>query len=170
MDAGKPTTLKTILDALRAKLVTVTGIAQEYIIPTLSEDWFTPGGLADQFILLSKFAGQEVSSVTDGAGVAGKMWNATLDLVLLSRLDTDFAGGDYNRLADASYGLLAKWGDILVAMEQWMPDDGGSPAWGLLAQPARTFGFQIAPRSFKAASGWVQIRTKLHIPFIQQLS
>lgn len=170
MNVGKPTRLETILDSLTTRLNAITGVPVEYIIPTLSEDWFAPGGLSDKYILITNFAGQEIPGPTDGAGTAGKLWNGSAEVVVVTRLDTDTPGSDKNRLRDSSFGLLAQWQKMLKALDQWMPDDGGAPAQGLLFQPSRTFGFVIRPRNYKSTNGWVQIRTRVHLPFVQDLS
>jgi hypothetical protein len=170
MNAGKPTRLETLIPLLVTKLAAGTSIPAEYIFPTLSEEWFEEGGLSDKYLMISNFAGQEVESVTTGAGVDGKFWNATLDVSLLARLDTDTPGKDLNRLTDATFGLLATWQKVLKSLDQWFPDDGGAPAWGLLLQPARTLGYTIRPRSFKKTGGWCQMRTRVHMPFRQDLS
>jgi hypothetical protein len=170
MNAGKPTSLDVLIPLLAAQISTFTGITTDYIFPTLSEDWFEPGGLSDKYVMLSNFAGQELEGVTTGGGTATKFWNSTLDVSLVVRLDTDTPGRDFNRLTSATLGLLPLWRSLLKGLEQWFPDDGGAPAQGLLLQPARTFGYAVRPRNFKKAGGWAQIRTKLHMPFVQDLS
>jgi hypothetical protein len=166
----KATTLDELIPLLVTRISTFTGITPDYIVPTLAERHFEPGGYSDKFVLISGFSGTDYEGETTGAGLAAKWWNAVLDVVMLCRVDLDTPGRDTQRLTSATYGLLPKWRTLLKGLDQWYPDDGGTPALGLLIQPARTLGFSISERETTSTNGWVQIRTKLHMPFWQDLN
>jgi hypothetical protein len=52
----------------------------------------------------------------------------------------------------------------------WAPDDGGTPAQGLLMDPARLGPWSIRDRNFRDTNGWVEVRTTLLFNFLQDLS
>lgn len=172
MGQGKPTTLENILTLMVARIASEASINIEYIIPTLSEDYFDPGigGLADRYVLISNFSGGVMDGTLTGGGNDAHIWNMVCDVTLFSRLDIDEGGKDYQRLVAASFGVLPKWRLLLKGMNQWNPDDGGAPALGWLAQPARVLSFSITPKKYPRRNGWVQLRSKVQIVFRQDLS
>lgn len=168
MDNGKPTTLVELLPLLRAAVAAGTGINQEYVIPTLDESFFEPGGEAEKYVLLgADMTGQAIDGWYTGGGNQALAWMVEMDLALVARLDVDKAGRDLQRLVEANKGLLAEWRELLKSVSQWNPTSSGQ---GLLIQPARTTQFKIGRRRARSSIGWVQIRTRLSFGFLQDMS
>lgn len=167
---GKTTNYEEVLAALITQINSVTSIATNNIIPTLSEAFWEPDGLADTFVLISNFQGQIVQNLQTGGGTNSILWNTQQDIVLVKRLDIDTPGSDYNRLTKQTLGLLDTWQVLLKAIEQWNPTSGVVDPTGILAEPGRCYGFQIKPRPMGRAGGWVQVRTKYQMVFNQDMS
>lgn len=170
MNAGKPTTLEAIIKAMVERITDQTPIAREYIIPTLSEDWFDPGGLSDVFVLISDFSGVQNSPMMTGGGNEAFEWDASCKVTLFSRLDIDSPGADTQRLVNESYGLLGTWRKIQKALNQWLPDDGELVPQAILAAPARCVGYSVNQRQFRNSHGWCAISTTVRFPFIQDMT
>lgn len=168
MTNGEPTTLDELLPLLTTQVATGISLDPAYVIPTLAEDFWAPSGLSDRYVLLSNFSGVALEGWVTGGGNAALAWMAELDVVLVNRLDIDSPGRDYQRLVNATLGLLPKWKTALMALSQWNPVAANGR--GLLIQPARTLSFGVKNKKYPAAGGWIQIRTRLSLPFLQKLT
>jgi hypothetical protein len=170
MTFGKATRLEVLIPKLVTQIASVTGISPHYVFPTLAENQFQVGGPSDRYVLVTNFAGVPGEPLVTGGGELATSFATRCELVMYARLDVDQAGRDTRRLVDASLGLLAEWRLLLRAAQMWAPDDGGSPAQGLLMQPARVGNWLIRGKLVPDSNGWVQLRTTLDFVFLQDLS
>lgn len=151
---GRATTLEEILAAITDRLVSACAYDQSQVFLSLADDadlsMFPP---KDIFVQLAPRGFTPRPFDVIGGGNELFTVDITLAVTLWVRLNLDAAFTDTAQLTHATLGQLAKWLNVLKALQMYYPvgDDDVS----IFSEPMRSLKFDLQPRTPR--NGWGKV-------------
>lgn len=174
MNSGYPTDLRDLLLLLKEEISNKINLDPAYVAITLTDDWYVPDAVSDRYVLLTGFSGSLNPSPFDGGGAiydggttGANFDHTTFSVILGSRLDTDLAGHDANRLTDATFGTMKEAQRLKRALFDWWPIADNGQA--MLVDMPRATNWVISTRKYEDAAGWSRIEMKYSLLYVQEL-
>ncbi len=164
---GRPTDVKSILAAVKDRLVVQTGIAANWIFPTLAEDnEVTKSPPSKTFVTIKPQRFRPEKPIVAGGSEAA--FRGTLGVHLWHSLYTDQNLRDADFLTKDPEGILTKWLKILGALHLYYPPDGADETGSILIEPMREAdGFSFPDRK---PPGWGRMDSAWEIFFVHKQS
>lgn len=165
---GAKTSLEAVLDKI-ADRVGPTGsdlFETERVLITLADDLdFDDNPISDSFLVISPKQFSAIEGMVMGGGNYECGHDGVIGIDLWNRYETDEILRDREALRNASYGLLAKWREVMTSLQLHKPLDSSGKC--ILIEPMRFIGWQIPARRPKTS--WLVIKSQWNCKFVQDL-